>query len=110
MSVVAHDPVAMVHAQRLIPEVEFAADPYSAIEGADAVAIVTEWPEYLELNWQRAASLVRRRIVVDGRNCLDPDVVTAAGFNYHGMGRPSRTTQWARRVSDHHSIIGEHVA
>jgi UDPglucose 6-dehydrogenase len=105
-TVVAHDPVAMAQAQRLIPEISFAADPYAAMEGADAVALVTEWPEYLAVNWQRAALLVRRRIVVDGRNCLDPEIVTAAGFNYHGMGRPSRNTQWARRVSDHQPIVG----
>jgi hypothetical protein len=44
--------------------------------------------------------VVRQRIIVDGRNCLDPDAVTAHGFNYHAMGRPSVSVRWARRVGD----------
>jgi UDPglucose 6-dehydrogenase len=98
--VVVHDPVAMPETRTLLPGVTFAADPYEAMEGADVVALVTEWPEYLEIDWERAAGLVRRRVVVDGRNCLDPDRVAEPGFNYHGIGRKSRTTKWARRDSD----------
>ncbi|MGA9920279.1 MAG: UDP binding domain-containing protein, partial [Candidatus Dormiibacterota bacterium] len=68
--------------------------------GADVIALVTEWPEYLTLDWQRAASLVQRRAVVDGRNCLDPATLAVHGFNYHGIGRPAWTSQWNRRASD----------
>jgi UDPglucose 6-dehydrogenase len=99
-SVVAHDPVAMSAASRLLPDLELATDPYDAMTGADAVAIVTEWPEYLVLDWQRAADLVQHRELVDGRNCLDPDAVAAHGFNYHGMGRPTVATHRDRRASD----------
>jgi UDPglucose 6-dehydrogenase len=109
-SVVAHDPVAMEEARTAMPGVELAADPYEAIEGADVIALVTEWPQYLTLDWERAASLVHRRVVVDGRNCLDPDTVTAYGFNYQGMGRPSRTVKWDRRLSDQQAARAEHVA
>jgi UDPglucose 6-dehydrogenase len=49
--------------------------------------LVTEWPEYRSLDWERVARLVRRREVVDGRNCLDPAALRAAGFGYRGMGR-----------------------
>src|ERR1039458_1646064 len=109
-SVVAHDPVAMSAAAKLVPGMEIASDPYAALAGADVVALVTEWPQYLALDWQRASSLVRRRVVVDGRNCLDPQIVTAHGFNYHGMGRPTRTTQWGRRLSDPVPESGQNVA
>jgi len=88
-SVVAHDPVAIDAARKQIPDIEFAAGPYAAMTGADVVALVTEWPEYRDLDWSAAASMVRRRIIVDGRNCIDPDRVTEHGFDYHGMGRPS---------------------
>lgn len=96
-TVVAHDPAAMSAAKLLLPQVTFAADPYSAMEGADLVALVTEWPEYLDIDWQRAASMVRRRVVVDGRNCLNQANLAAQGFNYHGIGRPPETEQWDRR-------------
>jgi UDPglucose 6-dehydrogenase len=109
-TVVAHDPVAMDEARTLLPEVEFAADPYAAMKGADAVALITEWPEYLSIDWTRAASLVRQRVIVDGRNCLDPEALAASGFNYHGMGRPCRTVQWGRRVSDERPAGAEAVA
>jgi UDPglucose 6-dehydrogenase len=109
-TVVAHDPVSMEEARKLLPEVEFADDPYAAMAGADAIALVTEWPQYVAIDWQRAASLVQRRVVVDGRNCLDPEVLAAHGFNYHGMGRPSRTVQWDRRVNDERTPRAQHVA
>lgn len=100
-AIVVHDPVAMDEARKVLPaDVEFAADPYAAMADADVVALVTEWPEYLNIDWRRAADLVRQRNVVDGRNCLDSDVLAAQGFNYHGMGRPSVRMRWGRRASD----------
>jgi len=99
-TVVVHDPVAMDQARELIPDVQFASDPYAAMAGADVVAVVTEWQEYLAIDWARAAHMVRQRIIVDGRNCLDAKAVDAEGFNYHGLGRPSVTTTRRRRASD----------
>ena len=55
--------------------------------GADAVVLVTEWREFLELDWQRVAEAMRGNLVIDGRNALDPDVVRAAGLVYEGVGR-----------------------
>jgi UDPglucose 6-dehydrogenase len=86
--VVAHDPVAMEAAAALLPDVTMAPDAYSAVAGADAVAIVTEWPEYMALDWDRVKDLMRMPVVVDGRNCLDREVLRAAGFDYHSVGRP----------------------
>jgi UDPglucose 6-dehydrogenase len=98
--VVAYDPVAMDRARDLLPHIQFAPDPYSAMANADVVALVTEWPEFLSIDWAKAAGVVRQRNVVDGRNCLDPNEVAAHGFNYHAMGRPSVTTRWGRRLAD----------
>ncbi len=99
-SVTVHDPVAMEEARGLITNVEFASDPYEAMSGADVVAVVTEWPQYLAIDWGHAATLVRQPVVVDGRNCLDSDLLARHGFNYHGMGRPRVTTRWGRRAAD----------
>ena len=109
-SVIAHDPVAMKEASTLLPGVEFAASAEAAMDGADVVAVVTEWPEYMSIDWERAASLVRRRVVVDGRNCLDPATLASHGFNYHGIGRPSLTSQWERRESDRLAVSAAQTA
>jgi UDPglucose 6-dehydrogenase len=85
--VTACDPVAAAVAGPLLPGTAMARDPYECVTGADVVALVTEWPEYRALDWARAARLVRRRALVDGRNCVDPATLRAAGFTYRGMGR-----------------------
>jgi UDPglucose 6-dehydrogenase len=59
-------------------------------EGADAVVLVTEWKEFGELDLDELASSMRGRLLVDGRNFLDPDRVREAGLTYEGIGRPSR--------------------
>jgi UDPglucose 6-dehydrogenase len=67
--------------------VEFADSALNALTGADACIIVTEWPEFAELDWQEAAARMTGRLVVDGRNFVDRDAVTAAGLIYEGIGR-----------------------
>jgi UDPglucose 6-dehydrogenase len=59
-----------------------------ALDGADAAVVVTEWPEIRELDWAEAAARMRTRLVVDGRNVLDPDALRRLGFEYEGIGRP----------------------
>jgi len=86
--VLATDPVARTAAARVLPLTPMVADPYECVRGADAVVIVTEWPEYRNLDWDRVAQLVRRHVVIDGRNCLDADKLAAAGFTYISIGRP----------------------
>ncbi|HXA29961.1 MAG TPA: UDP-glucose/GDP-mannose dehydrogenase family protein [Candidatus Angelobacter sp.] len=100
VEVVAHDPAAMAAVHPLLPRVTMAATPYHAVRDADAVALVTEWPEYAELDWARVRVLMRRPAVVDGRNVLDAAMLAAEGFNYHSMGRRAVVTQWARRAVD----------
>ena len=67
--------------------VEFADGALGAITGADAAVIVTEWPEFAELDWHQVAERMKGRLVIDGRNFLDPEWVRAAGFVYEGVGR-----------------------
>jgi UDPglucose 6-dehydrogenase len=88
--VVATDPVAISTARQVLPDTSMVADPYECVRGADAVVIVTEWPEYRHLDWRRVAQLVRRQLIVDGRNCLDGAAMTQAGFTYISFGRPVR--------------------
>jgi UDPglucose 6-dehydrogenase len=99
-SVVAHDPVAAEKAASFLSGVELASTPYAALEGADAAAIVTEWPEYLSLDWERAAGMMRSPVIVDGRNCLDSLLMAGLGFNYLSIGRPASITRWNRRTVD----------
>ena len=86
----AYDPVAEAEARKLIQGVDFKPSATEAVEGADAVVLVTEWPEFGDLDFEAVAGAMRGRLVVDGRNFLDPDAVSAAGLTYEGVGRPSR--------------------
>ena len=88
-SVVAYDPVAQSVAAPLMPSVEMAASATEALEGADAAVLVTEWPEFTELNWGKVAKRMSTPLVVDGRNFLDGDALRAAGITYEAIGRPS---------------------
>jgi UDPglucose 6-dehydrogenase len=95
-SVVATDPVARGNAAPLLPNTELVEDPYDCVAGADAVVVVTEWPEYVALDWKRVAGLVRRQLVVDGRNCIDATPLVDLGFTYIGVGRPTRKPKAAK--------------
>ncbi len=86
--VVAFDPVAMDAARSLLPGVEMRDTALAALEGSDAAVLVTEWPEFRELDWAGAAARMKRPLIIDGRNFLDADVVQGAGFTYEGIGRP----------------------
>jgi UDPglucose 6-dehydrogenase len=87
--VVAYDPVAGERASELLPSVEIAASALAALEGADAAVLVTEWPEFAELDWTEVAGRMGNPLIVDGRNFLDPDALRAAGLRYVGIGRQS---------------------
>ncbi|MCR2801920.1 UDP-glucose/GDP-mannose dehydrogenase family protein [Microbacterium sp. zg-Y818] len=83
------DPEAIDNARARHPQLNYVEDRDEALRGADAVIVVTEWDEYRrQLSPEHAASLVAGRVIIDGRNCLDPVAWRAAGWDYHGMGRP----------------------
>ncbi len=83
----AYDPVAEEEAGRLLVGVDLANDALGAIAGADAVVLVTEWPEFGELDLDAVSAAMRGDLLVDGRNYLDPAAVRAAGLKYEGVGR-----------------------
>jgi UDPglucose 6-dehydrogenase len=89
-AVVAYDPVAEQQARKLVSGIDFADSPMQAAEGADAIVLVTEWPEFLALDWNQVAAAMGGNLVIDGRNALDPDAVRAAGLVYEGVGRGAR--------------------
>jgi UDPglucose 6-dehydrogenase len=82
----AYDPVAADEARRIMPDLECAASVEEAVADADAVVLVTEWPQFLELDWSSVAAAMSGTVVIDGRNALDADAVRAAGLDYEGIG------------------------
>jgi UDPglucose 6-dehydrogenase len=83
-----YDPVAADNARKILPTVvEFVDSPYAAADGADAVALVTEWNEFKFLNLERLRSVMRRPAVFDGRNLWEPERMRRLGFEYHSIGR-----------------------
>jgi UDPglucose 6-dehydrogenase len=91
-TVVAFDPMetARRNAQSLIPGLNVVDSALEAVTDADAIALTTEWPEFVTLPWAQIADVVRQRIVVDGRNALDPETLVEAGFVYSSFGRGHR--------------------
>jgi UDPglucose 6-dehydrogenase len=86
-----HDPKATDSARLIFGDrVMYAADPYSAAHGADALAVMTEWLVYRNPDFERVRKLVRRPLLIDGRNLYDPDRMATLGFEYHGIGRGRR--------------------
>jgi UDPglucose 6-dehydrogenase len=86
----AHDPKAMESAHAVLGDtVVYARDPYDAIEGADALIVVTEWLMYRNPDFERMKESLRRPLVIDGRNLYEPARMAALGFEYHAIGRRS---------------------
>jgi UDPglucose 6-dehydrogenase len=83
----AYDPVAEDRAQELITGAEMAESALDVLDGADAAVIVTEWPEFAELDLEEAKKRMNKPLIVDGRNLLSAEKVRAAGFVYEGIGR-----------------------
>src|SRR5579872_1226692 len=81
----AYDPQASEKAKIALPTVVYCADPYEAAAGADAILIVTEWPEFRKVDWSRLATLVERPLIIDGRNALLREDVVSNGFHYIGI-------------------------
>jgi UDPglucose 6-dehydrogenase len=86
--VAAYDPQATAIARAVLGErVSYHASAYQAVEGADAVVLVTEWPEFRALDLKRVRKLMRGEVFVDGRNLYEPEALRALGFRYYGVGR-----------------------
>jgi UDPglucose 6-dehydrogenase len=94
--VVMSDPYALENARYDLGEaaegVVFEPDPYAAAEGAHAIAIVTEWPQFVELDYERIYdSMIKPAFLFDGRNILDHQALFDLGFNIYAIGKPPLT-------------------
>jgi UDPglucose 6-dehydrogenase len=86
--IVAHDPVAMPNARAVVGDsVRFVDNMYDAVEGADALVLVTEWHEFRRPDFDRIKKLLKQPVVFDGRNVWDADELRGLGFSYYGIGR-----------------------
>ena len=83
----AYDPKAMPVLRARMNSIQYCKDPYAVATGADALLIVTEWDEFRQLDLDRIKSLMRRPVIVDGRNIFDPKTMRERGFVYRGVGR-----------------------
>ena len=83
----AFDPEAMHEAQKLLTDVDYKTGPYEALDGADAMVLITEWDRFRALDLDRVKALLKTPVVVDLRNVYSPDQVRAAGLRYCSIGR-----------------------
>jgi UDPglucose 6-dehydrogenase len=86
--VVAYDPVAMHEAERILGnKIAYSIDQYATLEGADALVIVTEWPEFRSPDFGKIASALKQKAIFDGRNIYEPEEMKTLGFHYECIGR-----------------------
>ncbi len=83
----AYDPQGMERAQHVLKGVRFVKDPYQAVKGADALLVLTEWSEFLALDFVKIKKLMNKPVIFDGRNMYHPVDLKRQGFEYHGIGR-----------------------
>jgi UDPglucose 6-dehydrogenase len=85
-----HDPEALENVRRIYgPKLSYSEQPYEALEGAEALAIMTEWKEFVQPDFAQMRSLMKSPVIFDGRNLYNPAHMKAAGFTYHSIGRAS---------------------
>jgi len=82
-----YDPQAMEKAKKVLSGVTFCKDPYEASKGSDCLLLVTEWDEFKEIDLLKVKKLLKRPLLIDGRNMYEPEKLEKAGFTYVGIGR-----------------------
>jgi UDPglucose 6-dehydrogenase len=90
-----------------MPSVEIRDSALDALDAADAAVLVTEWPEFAEIDWADAAARMANPLIVDGRNFLDAEKLREAGFTYEGIGRPSVAVAAAAQAKPSSAELGE---
>ncbi len=83
----AYDPVAMDNARKILPHINYCANPYKAAGGSDALVIVTEWREFKLLNLEKIRDSMKSPVIFDGRNIYNPERKRRLGFTYYSIGR-----------------------
>jgi UDPglucose 6-dehydrogenase len=88
-SVIASDPVAHDTCYQVLGDrIEYTEEPYSALDGADAVLVCTDWPEFKHPDFDEMAARLRQPVIFDGRNLYRPETLAEQGFTYYSVGRP----------------------
>lgn len=87
--ITAYDPQGTEHVKKIYPTIHYVKTPLEALKEADAVIIVTDWKEIIEIDWQKAKNILSQPFVFDGRNCLNPSAMLKLGYHYEGVGTPS---------------------
>ncbi|HEX6574031.1 MAG TPA: UDP-glucose/GDP-mannose dehydrogenase family protein [Gemmatimonadaceae bacterium] len=101
-AVCAHDPASMKEAKhKLGDRVTYAETNYDALNGADALVVVTDWNEYRHPDFARVKSSLRRPVIIDGRNLYDPTKMADLGFTYHSIGRQNVEHAVPERVGEY---------
>ncbi len=91
-TVKAYDPVAMEEAQHILGKtIEYGKDPYDVLIEADALILITEWPEFRVPNYKVMDKLMNNKVIFDGRNIYDPEEMKEFGYTYYSIGRPTIT-------------------
>ncbi|MCB0487668.1 MAG: UDP-glucose/GDP-mannose dehydrogenase family protein [Cyclobacteriaceae bacterium] len=86
----AHDPEAMDNVQKVIGDrISYHTTPYDAAEGADAILVATEWPEFRSPDFERLSTIMKSKVIFDGRNLYDIETMKKLGFKYVSIGRKS---------------------
>ncbi len=85
--ITAYDPQAIRTAQKIFPNISYAKDVYEAVIGKDAVIIITDWPQFKELDLIRIKKLLKKPVIIDGRNIFNINKIKKMGFNYTGIGQ-----------------------
>ena len=75
--------------QQEVPDIEIAMDMYSALDGADAVVICTEWSQFSAPDFEQVKALLNSQVIFDGRNIYTPEDMRELGFQYYSVGRPT---------------------
>src|SRR4030095_7376019 len=87
-TVVAHDPAAMPECRRRLGDrIRYADSNYDALDGADALVVVTDWNEYRQPDFKLMQQALRRPVIIDGRNLYNPERLRSLGFVYDSIGR-----------------------
>ncbi|GIV16023.1 MAG: UDP-glucose 6-dehydrogenase [Armatimonadota bacterium] len=95
----AYDPIAMPKARAIFPQITYCENAYDAATDCDAVAVVTEWNEFRQIDLEKLRRSMRRPLLFDGRNIYNPQKVRQAGLEYYGIGRAANATPFIRAAS-----------
>ncbi|MGC5257127.1 UDP-glucose dehydrogenase family protein [Gordonia sp. DT218] len=104
-SVSVFDPKATATSRRMYPMLSYAASAVEACEEADAVVVATEWAEFVHMGPEELSGVVRSRVIVDGRRCLDAGAWRSAGWRFHAIGGPMRSVTAPRTA--HPGVAGQ---